>query len=113
MHELSIAMSVIDVASTRAQEEGASQINQIDLEIGTLAGIQIESLEFCFEVACRGTIAEGARLKIRSIPGMAECQTCFKTFQVEDFFTACPECKEYGVNITQGKELSVKSIIID
>lgn len=113
MHEMSVAMNVIDVASTRAMEEGAKQINQIDLEIGALAGILVDSLEFCFDVACRDTMAEGARLKIISVPAMAECQTCHSKFQPDTIFTLCPECKDFGANITQGKELRVKSIVIE
>jgi len=113
MHELSLAMNMIDVASNHAREEDASRINQIDVEIGTLSGILIESLQFCFDVASQGSMTEGARLNIISIPGMAECKTCCKTFEIHDFFVACPQCEGYVLNIIQGKELRVKSIIID
>lgn len=113
MHELSLAMSMIDVASNYARDEGASRINQIDVEIGILSGILIESFLFCFDVASRESMAEGARLNIISIPGIAECKTCSKTFEVDDFFVACPKCEGYVINIIQGRELRVKSIIID
>lgn len=113
MHEMSIILSVIDVVTAYAKEEGAKQISQVELEIGDLAGVMIDSLEFCFEAACTGTIAEGSRLNIIRVPGRGKCLDCHRTFKVETFFAICPHCKGYLIDITQGKDLRVKSIEVD
>lgn len=110
---MSIAMCLIDVASTSAQEEGAAKINQIDVEIGALAGVMIHPLEFCFDVASRGTMAEGAKLNIIPIEGVGECQDCQNEFPVNGLLTPCPKCEGFRIKIIQGKELRVKSIIIE
>lgn len=60
MHEMSIALNIIELASEAAQAAAAHRISSIELEIGTLAGVMIESLELCFEAAARAGITEGS-----------------------------------------------------
>ena len=57
---MSLAMNIVDLAVTNARAESAQKINQIELDIGSLAGVMIDSLEFCFEAASKETIAEEA-----------------------------------------------------
>jgi hydrogenase nickel incorporation protein HypA/HybF len=113
MHEMSIAMNIIELASEAAQKEEACCINSIELEIGTLAGVMIESLEFCFEAAARHTLAEGADLKIVSIPAKGRCFDCEKIATLTSLTSQCPDCGASLLHITGGKELKIKAITVD
>ncbi|MDH4127453.1 MAG: hydrogenase maturation nickel metallochaperone HypA [Spirochaetota bacterium] len=113
MHELSIAMSVVEISVNHAQNANSNKINEIELDIGVLSGVEVDSLKFCFEAACKSTIAEGSELKINFIPAIAECLDCNYVFLVDSFSVECPQCGSFKVNITQGKELKIKSIFVD
>lgn len=113
LHEMTIAMNIVDIATQQAEAEGAKNVEEIELEIGALAGIVIEALTFCFETACGDTIADGAVLKIADIPGRGRCIDCEFEFDVESFFTECPACSGYGVDIIEGKQLRIRSISIN
>lgn len=113
MHEMSLAMNIVDLAVSKAQAGGGRKINQIEVEIGSLAGVMTDSLEFCFEAASRETIAAEAYLKIIEVQGKGNCQGCGVVFPVESLMAQCPQCSEYCVSITQGRELRVVSITVD
>jgi hydrogenase nickel incorporation protein HypA/HybF len=113
MHEMSIAMNIIELASEAARKEEARWISSIELEVGTLAGVMIESLEFCFEAAARDTLAEGAELKIVSIPAQGRCYDCDTIATLTSLTSQCPDCGASLLHITDGKELKIKAITID
>lgn len=112
MHEMSIALSVIDIASKEARAGKADKIEAIHLDVGMLAGVMIDSLEFCFDSASKDSMANGAELIINQIPGRGKCLECGTAFEVESFITICPNCGAYRVEIDQGRELRVASITV-
>lgn len=113
MHELSIALSIIDIAREEALKVKAEKINSIEIEIGSISGIEISALEFAFETAVKDTLLEKAERKIIQVPAMAECLDCNFTFPLSVFYEPCPSCKSLTINILQGKELRIKSINVD
>lgn len=113
MHEMTIAMNIVDIICQKANEEKAFKINSIELEIGELSGIMIDSLEFCFEAACKNTIADGAELNIHKIEAEAFCKSCKNTFIMESDFSPCPTCNDFNFELKKGKEFSIKSFNID
>jgi hydrogenase nickel incorporation protein HypA/HybF len=66
MHEMGIAMQVIDAVCERA--EGA-RVTRVVLEIGQLAAVMPDALRFSFELASEDSAAQGARLEIIETPG--------------------------------------------
>lgn len=113
MHEMSIVSGVLDIAENEARAAGARVINSVEIEVGQLAGVEIPSLEFCFEVARRGTLAAGAELVIHEISGLGHCPDCGQDVAVDYFMAVCPACKQGLVEILQGKELRVRCINVD
>jgi hydrogenase nickel incorporation protein HypA/HybF len=113
MHELSIAMGIIDIVEDQAGKARATTISEIEIEVGMLAGVALDALEFALEVAVKGTILEDAARKIMTIPGRGKCCSCVQEFDIENFFSRCPECGGINIDIIQGEELRVKSITVD
>ena len=113
MHEMSIVAGVLDIAEKEARAAGATVINTVEIEVGRLAGVEIDALEFCFEVARRDTLAAGAELVIHDIPGVGHCPDCDKDVEVDFFMAVCPECEKAMVDIRQGRELRVRAINVD
>jgi hydrogenase nickel incorporation protein HypA/HybF len=113
MHELSIAMSIIEIAEENARKENASVITEIELDIGTQSGVVLEALDFAMQVAVKGTMLEQAALRINSIPARAICNSCQHAFRVEDVFSPCPACGHPYSEVVQGRELRVKSLKVE
>ncbi len=113
MHEMTIAMNIVDIVCQKANDESAQKINSIDLEIGTLSGILLDSLKFCFEAASKNTLVEGAQFNIITIEAEAHCKLCDTNFRIESDFSPCSKCNNFNFEILHGKELSIKSFNID
>ncbi|MFH1853263.1 MAG: hydrogenase maturation nickel metallochaperone HypA [Candidatus Neomarinimicrobiota bacterium] len=113
MHEMSIAMNVVEIATSQALQNEARRINSITLDIGSLAGVMIEALEFCFASVGKGTMAEGAELRINEIAAWGCCRDCGEEFRTETYLTACPACGAFRIDIIRGRELKIKTINVD
>jgi hydrogenase nickel incorporation protein HypA/HybF len=76
MHEISIAESIIEIAETAAREANSCSIRVIAVRLGEFTSIVREALEFAFEAAKQGTLAEDARLEIEVVPMVVQCVVC-------------------------------------
>ena len=110
---MSIALSIIDIATEQAKKEQAKIVKELELDIGTMAGIEFESLDFALETAVINTILEKAEIKINKIQAMAKCLDCDAEFEASQLFAKCPNCGSKTTFLSVGKELKVKSILID
>lgn len=113
MHEMSIAEGVIQLLEEQATAQGYSRVRTVWLEIGPLAAVEVQALRFCFEAVTRGSLAEGARLEIVEVPGIAWCLGCSRSVPVRQRYDACPHCGSHHLQITQGDELRVKELEVD
>jgi hydrogenase nickel incorporation protein HypA/HybF len=113
MHEMSIAMSIVDAVVGNAEKEGAVRISGIELLVGKLAGIEAESLKFCFSAAAKGTLAEDAALTIEEPEGIGECGECGMRFPVTFYYAECPKCRSLRIHIISGEEFKIQSITIE
>ena len=113
MHELSIAMSIVDIASRKADAASAEKVTQVELDIGIMSGIEFISLEFALSVAVKDSILEGTRFKINRIEPLCECRSCNHLYTPGQDFGACPECGKQEIEFIRGKELQIKSLLID
>jgi len=110
MHEMSIALGIIKIASDEAKKANISAFSAIDLEIGTLAGIEFDSLDFVWEAAIKDTVLEKAKKRINKIHAKAKCADCNHEFPIKYIYDSCPKCGSFLKIILQGKELRVKSL---
>jgi len=113
MHELSITQSMFDLVLEQAQKADAKKVVNINLVIGEMTGVVGESVRFYLDFLCKGTVAEGALLNIRTVPTKAKCHRCNKTFELPEYEWTCPDCKEGGLEITGGTELFLESIEVE
>jgi hydrogenase nickel incorporation protein HypA/HybF len=112
MHELSIVMSIVDIAQQQAEKANAEIIDEIELDIGCLTTIEMEAFDFAWNQGVKQTILEGADKKINRIKGKAKCLDCESFFPLENLYDACPDCGQHLIDIIEGKELRVKSLIV-
>jgi hydrogenase nickel incorporation protein HypA/HybF len=110
MHELSIAMSIVEMAEEEAAKRGV-QVAAVHLKLGTLSGVVKESLLFSFEIACQGTALEGARLEIEDVPVTGYCPRCRTPVRVESIqWFVCAECRAPVSEVIEGRQLEVSAL---
>jgi hydrogenase nickel incorporation protein HypA/HybF len=107
MHELSIATAIVEACVDRA---AGTRIIRIRVEVGQLAAILPDSLQFCFELCAQNTCAEGAILEILEIPGCALCVTCGEAIMLSSPLGRC-ECGG-RLRITDGDQLRMRDMEI-
>jgi hydrogenase nickel incorporation protein HypA/HybF len=113
MHEMSIAVSIIDIVVEQAQKADAGKINSVVLELGSLSGVTADALQFCFSSAAKSTIADNAALEIIEYKAKAICDSCNFEFNTDQLVPVCPECDELVINVQGGREMQIKSINVD
>jgi hydrogenase nickel incorporation protein HypA/HybF len=113
MHEFSIAMNIVDIATDYAMKENAASVREIEIEVGEISGVVLDALEFCLDAAVKDSVLEGAERKVTRIPGKARCRKCAHEFPVHDLYTLCPKCGCPAPQILQGSELRVKSLLVE
>ena len=113
MHELSIAMSMIEMATEEAARRGGVQVSAIHLRLGPLSGVVKDALLFSYEVACQGTPLEGSHLVIEEMPVVAWCPACQseQTLASIQHF-CCPVCDTPTPDVVHGRELEVVALEI-
>ena len=108
MHEVGIARSVIDAAAAAVPEGGT--LSGVTVTIGPMSGVVADSLQFGFEVASKGTPADGAELEIVEVPLVVHCDTCDANSEIDDVSVLrCPECAG-AVTVVSGNETLVTSV---
>jgi hydrogenase nickel incorporation protein HypA/HybF len=113
MHELSIALSMIEMATEEAASRGGAQVNAIHLKLGPLSGVVKEALLFSYEVACAGTTLEGSRLVIEEVPVVVYCRGCRMETALESIQRfCCASCAEPTSEVVSGRELEVVALEI-
>ncbi|MBT8361198.1 MAG: hydrogenase maturation nickel metallochaperone HypA [Flavobacteriaceae bacterium] len=112
MHELSIALGIVRIAENELRKSTASKIDEIELDIGELSGVELNSLEFVWPSAIENTVLEHAKKTVNNIGGRAICLDCGDPFAVKNQFDKCPNCGSILKEITGGKELRVKSLLV-
>jgi hydrogenase nickel incorporation protein HypA/HybF len=113
MHELSICESIVGVIEQQAVAQSFKKVNIVRLEIGPLAGVEIEALHFSFDVVTKGSIADGAKLEVIKLPLDGWCVPCAMSVPIKQRFDACPTCGGYQVQITGGDEFRIKEVEVD
>ena len=113
MHELSIAMSIVDIAEKEVKKHGASKVDEIEILIGSLAGVELDALDFVWQAAIQDTVLADAQKHIHYLKAKAKCLECETTFNLEQAYDNCPKCGSYLKELLQGKELKVKRLILE
>ena len=113
MHELSLAMALIDQVRDLAAREGATRVIRVAVSVGALAGVDREAFEFAFECATQESPAEGAELEYTAVPLTVRCRACGRDSAPDILYVRCGACGSADVEITGGRDFLLKSVDVD
>ncbi len=106
MHEMAITQSVVDAVCEHA---AGRHVQSVKVEVGALCAVVPDAMQFCFELATEGTVADGARLDVDVQPGSARCRSCGSSFELTDLILLCP-CGSADVEVLAGRDLRILSM---
>jgi hydrogenase nickel incorporation protein HypA/HybF len=114
MHELSIAMSILDTAAEEAARQGDVRVMAIHMRLGPLSGVVKEALLSAYELAREGTPLASAELVIEPIPLVAYCPACAADHTLSTpQELLCPECGTVTSHVVRGRELEMCALEVE
>ncbi len=114
MHELSIALGILDIAAEEAVKHGNGRVRAVHVKIGPLSGVVREALVSAFEMARAESTLLEAELIVEEVPVRIHCPRCQADrpiVSVQEF--VCMECGAASALVTQGRELEVFALEIE
>jgi hydrogenase nickel incorporation protein HypA/HybF len=113
MHEMGIAMEIIDIATASIPADLKDvRVERINLKVGKLAAVVADSLRFCFQIAAQDTPLCHADLNIEEVPIVARCMDCNNEWTIIQPVFKCRQCNSGSIEIISGRELDINSIEI-
>ena len=111
MHELSIAVELVDVACEELVRLGDVHVDAVHVRIGPQCGVVKDALLFSFEVAAADTPLAGARLEIEEVPATAWCPECAAEVTLDETpRRRCPVCQTPTPSVVRGRELELVAL---
>ena len=96
MHEIGIVRQILRTVEQFAAERDIRDIREVVVDCGELSLVIPEYLEELYPVVVRGSILEHAKLTVRELPGMAECDDCDEIYRVIEHKGCCPSCGSFA-----------------
>jgi hydrogenase nickel incorporation protein HypA/HybF len=113
MHELSIALSILDLVAEEVERQGSVQVLAIHLNLGRLSGVVKEALLSAYELAREGTPFHGTQLIVEEVPVLVLCPSCHETRAVVSIQQlCCAECGTPSSEVVSGRDLQVVALEI-
>lgn len=114
MHEMSIVQALIEQVETEVEKSGqAGRVVGLDLVVGRLSGVHVDSIRFAYEILAPGTILEGSALRISEPQAHSECRACGAREVIDELSMACPRCGSGEIVIDGGRDLVLQSIELE
>ena len=112
MHELSIALSIVETATEEGQRH-RGRVEVVHLRLGALSGVVKDALLFSWNLACEDTQLAGARLEVEEIPVTVWCAACRIERTLDaDLDLRCPACAGSAIEVRSGRELELSALEI-
>jgi hydrogenase nickel incorporation protein HypA/HybF len=113
MHELSLALSLLDEVDAVVKREGATRAAKVRLRLGRMSGIVHDALLFSWDVARSGTVAAEAELQIETIAVTVWCSRCDAERSArEGGGLECETCGAIAPSIVHGREMELVAMEI-
>jgi hydrogenase nickel incorporation protein HypA/HybF len=91
MHELSIVEALIEQVREELDRQGQQgRVLRLDLTIGRLSGVNVDSIRFAFGLLTPDTILENAEVAIDEPRAVCRCHVCNERTEIDDLVLECP-----------------------
>ncbi len=113
MHEVGIAVSILETLDVEAGRRPDSQIIAVGLRIGELSNIDKDALMFAFDALTRNSPWQDLRIEIDWRERRQKCLACGEEFPVKNYQLECPKCGHSGTTCISGTELDIAYLEVE
>jgi hydrogenase nickel incorporation protein HypA/HybF len=116
MHELPITESILKIVLKHAEMNNVHKVMAIHLQVGKLSDLEDDWIQRYFDYLSKGTVAEGAKLKIERMPMIVQCHACSTSYETEKASMGdlvCPACGGKDGTLLSGREYTVKEMEVE
>lgn len=114
MHELSVAISILEIAEKECERRGGTRVVAVHLKLGPLSGVVKEALVSAYEIALEGSSLARSQLIVEEVPVVVACPVCQrKTVIASIQQLCCANCGTPTADIISGNELEVAALEIE
>lgn len=110
MHELAVCQALIAQVEQVAAKEGAIRVTAVTLRVGPLSGVEPQLLKDAWPMASTGSVAQGAGLRVETMPVRVQCLACGSESDVAPNRLLCGQCGSFRTRLVSGEELLLKSV---
>jgi hydrogenase nickel incorporation protein HypA/HybF len=90
-----------------ARDRSALGVERIVMKIGPLSGVEEDLLKRAFDIACAGTLADGATLEIETAPILVTCEQCGAQTVARPNRLLCGQCGDWHTRLISGDEMQL------
>ena len=113
MHEITLCQRALEIIEQLAAQNGARRVTGVWLKVGAFSCVEPAALTFCFELVCRGTVAEGAALHIEEERAECWCPACREYVHLlSQHVRRCPQCGSGELRIVADDGMQIRRIEI-
>lgn len=109
MHEYGVALDIAEIAMKSAAGRTMTKIN---LRIGDVSGVFIESLTMYLELIFKEKQEQAVTVAIERVKASFQC-SCGNRYSPEKLFDACPSCGGFERTVLAGQECTIESIEVE
>ena len=110
MHELSVAISIVESVTPILEEDGGGHVKSVLVAVGAHAGVVAEALVYAWGPASAGTGLQGSCLTIEMVPATVWCNACEAEYELPGLRLRCPACDTPTPTLLKGTELDILSL---
>lgn len=108
MHELSVALALLDEVNGAARRDGIERVIAVHVRIGALSGVARDALLFSWEMASAESVAEGSELRVEEVPVEVMCERCGEARSpLPGTGLVCPVCGTICPSVVRGREVQI------
>jgi hydrogenase nickel incorporation protein HypA/HybF len=108
VHEMGIAMSILDACRAAMAPHGGGRLEEVRIAVGELSAIEPELLQYAWEAVVGGGPDAGSRLAVDWRPARQRCPQCGeeKPRAPGSWLRLCPDCG-HPLEVEGGDELDI------
>jgi len=112
MHEMSLVQGLLEQLKSLAQENNATRIVKVTMEIGPLCGVVVDSFTFGFEIlSSQEPMFKDAELVIEVPEVTYTCTSCsMQQVTAGERPDQCSRCGEFLLTASGGDDLLLKQV---
>lgn len=114
MHELGVVFHIADSVVKIAEENQATKVHSVTLEIGEVSTVIPDYLIDVWKWNCKKVpMLNDCEIKVERLHALTHCDDCGRDYDTVPQGKICPHCGSDKTWLLQGNEVTIKDILVE